>query len=307
VAVAEEGHITRAAERLGMQQPPLSKQIRALERELNVQLLRRTPRGVELTDAGQTFLNNAHAMLSLCDLAVETTRRTARGEQGQISVGMAPTCPFHPFVPRVVRTFREALPQVCLTLEESFSHDLLERIRSGHVDVAFLRTPVREPEGLVTDLLLEEPMVVALPSGHTITGIADDNTATLSLTALADETFIVYGRRYGPGLYDSSIEACRAAGFSPRLGQEAPRITSTLGFVAAGLGVALVPASLQRMKMDGVVYRGLSGAHQPKVILTLASRRGDPSAVVRQFLKVVKQAAGSYCADENEPSKERLR
>src|SRR4029077_5620741 len=90
VAVAEEGHITRAAERLGMQQPPLSKQIRALERELNVQLLRRTPRGVELTDAGQTFLNNAHAMLSLCDLAVETTRRTARGEQGQISVGMAP-------------------------------------------------------------------------------------------------------------------------------------------------------------------------------------------------------------------------
>ena len=117
VAVAEEGHITRAAERLGMQQPPLSQQIRALERELDVQLLRRKPRGVELTDAGRALLADAQAILAHVDHAFATTRRTARGEEGRISVGFTSSAPFHPFVPRVIRAFRESYPLVALTLE----------------------------------------------------------------------------------------------------------------------------------------------------------------------------------------------
>jgi DNA-binding transcriptional LysR family regulator len=129
VAVGEEGHITRAAERLGIQQPPLSKQIGALERELDVRLLRRTGRGVELTDAGRALLDLARSILTLSAQAVETTRRTARGEQGRICVGVAPTGPFHPFVPRVIRAFREAWPLVSLSLEESFTNDLVDRIR----------------------------------------------------------------------------------------------------------------------------------------------------------------------------------
>jgi len=298
VAVAEEGHITRAAERLGIQQPPLSKQIAALERELDVRLIRRTARGVELTDGGRALLDHARAILARSNQAIETTRRTARGEQGQISVGVAPTGPFHPFVPRVTRAFREAWPLVALTLEESFTNDLVERIRGEKVDVAFLRTPVHDPQNIVINHLLDEPMVVALPSGHTMAG-TNDGKQPLPLKALSGETFIVYGRRFGPGLYDATVEACRAAGFNPRLGQEAPRITSTLGFVATGLGIALVPASMQRVSMDGVVYRDFTGPVQPTAVLNLASRRGDPSAVVRQFVNLVKRSAKTFAADES--------
>ena len=132
IAVAEEKHVTRAAERLGMQQPPLSQQIRALERELDVQLFRRKPRGVELTDAGSALLADARAVLSQIDHAFATTKRTARGEQGQIAVGFTSSAPFHPFVPRIIRSYRETFPLVSLTLEESGTTDLIDYLaRSG--------------------------------------------------------------------------------------------------------------------------------------------------------------------------------
>jgi DNA-binding transcriptional LysR family regulator len=299
IAVAEEGRIVRAAERLGMQQPPLSQQIKALERELDVQLLRRKARGVELTDAGRAFLDNARAMLAQYDHTFETTRRTARGEQGQICVGVTPTGPFHPFVPRVIRAFREAFPRVSINLEESLSSALIEGLRSEQVDVAFLRTPIADPKDLVIDPLLDEPMVVAVPTGHPLAQRASGPDRGITVKALAGETFIVYGRphkqgQHGLGQYEAMIAACHAAGFSPRIGQEAPRISSTLNLVAVGLGISLIPASLARMNVDGVTYRRLKGNNQPKAILNLASRRGDPSAVVRQFLGLVRRAAKEF-------------
>src|SRR5437879_4314778 len=130
IAVAEERNITRAAERLHMQPPPLSRQIRAIEREIDVQLFRRKPRGVELTDAGRAFLDNARAVLALVDHAFETTRRTARGEQGRISLGYSSSVAFHPLVPRIVREFREAFPLVTVTLMEGYPDGLIERMRS---------------------------------------------------------------------------------------------------------------------------------------------------------------------------------
>lgn len=295
IVVAEEGHITRAAERLGMQQPPLSQRIKAIERELDVQLFHRKARGVELTEAGQVFLDNARAMLAQYEHTFEATRRMARGEQGRLCVGVTPTGPFHPFVPRVIRAFREAFPLVSLTLEECLSPELLKRLRNEQMDAAFLRTPMAEPEDLVINSLLEEPMVVALPSTHTLAQNGGDD-AVLSLKDLARETFIVYARQHGPGLYDATTVACLKAGFSPRLGQEAPRITSALSLVAAGLGISVVPASLQRMAMDGVAYRRLKGAAQPKAVLSVASRRGDPSAVVRHFLNLARRTARYFAA-----------
>jgi DNA-binding transcriptional LysR family regulator len=289
IAVAEERHITRAAERLGIQQPPLSQRIKAIERELDVQLFRRKARGVELTDAGRAFLDNARAMLAHFDHTFETTRRTARGEQGRISVGVTPTSPFHPFVPRVIRAFRESYPQVFLRLEERLGNELVEQLRNEHVDVAFIRTPVAEPEGLVIDSLIEEPIVVALPRGHALTRNSG-GAAGVSLQRLARETFILYGPP-GTAFYDLTVAACRAAGFNPRVGQETPRMTSSLNLVAVGLGICLVPASLQQLHMDGVVYCRLKGPVQPKAILNLASRRGDPSSVVRNFLNLVRAAA----------------
>ncbi|MEW6642624.1 MAG: LysR family transcriptional regulator [Pseudomonadota bacterium] len=296
VAVAEEGHITRAAERLGMQQPPLSQQIRALERELDVQLLRRKPRGVELTDAGRALLADAHAILAHVDHAFATTRRTARGEEGRISVGFTSSAPFHPFVPRVIRAFRESYPLVALTLEESGTNELIDNLRNERVDAVFIRTPVADPQGLVITALLEEAMLVALPDGHPLAR----SDGALALDALAGETFVVYRRPNGAGFYDAIIAACHAAGFSPRVGQEAPRIVATLNLVAAGLGISVVPASLQRMHLDGVVYRGLTGAAQPTAPLRLATRRGDTSAAVRRFVELVGRTAKSFDAGRQE-------
>lgn len=142
-------------------------------------------------------------------------------------------------------------------------------------------------------MLLQEAMVLALPHAHSLARRASLNKA-LSLKALADETFIVYRRHNGPGLYDAILSACNAAGFSPRIGQEAPRIVSTLNLVAAGLGISIVPESLQRMHMDGVVYRRIAGAAQPKAVLYLATRRGETSAAVRNFLALAKQPAHNH-------------
>jgi DNA-binding transcriptional LysR family regulator len=290
IAVAEERHVTRAAERLGMQQPPLSQQIRALERELDVQLFRRNPRGVELTAAGCALLADARAIMSLIDHAFATTRRTARGEQGKISLGFTSSAPFHPFVPRTIRTYREMFPLVALTLEESGTTELIEHLRNERIDAAFIRTTIANLDGLVVVALLQEAMVLALPHAHILARRTNANKA-LPLKALADETFIVYRRHNGPGLYDAMLAACNAAGFSPRVGQEAPRIVSTLNLVAAGLGISLVPESLQRMHMDGVVFRRISGSAQPKAPLYLASRRGETSAVVQKFLGLVKRTS----------------
>jgi DNA-binding transcriptional LysR family regulator len=301
IAVAEEGHITRAAERLGMQQPPLSQQIRALERELDVQLLRRKPRGVELTEAGRALLADARAILAHIDHAFATTRRTARGEQGRIAVGFTSSAPFHPFVPRVIRAFRDGFPLIALTLEESGTTELIDDLRHERLDAAFIRTPVTDPLGLAVNPLLDEAMLVALPRAHPL-AVGDaaaeppaegTESPALPLSALAAETFIVYRRRSGPGLYDAIFAACHAAGFSPLVGQEAPRIVSTLNLVAAGLGIAIVPASLQRMQMDGVVYRRLMGT-RPRAPLLLATRRGDTSAVVRRFLDLVMRTARTF-------------
>src|SRR5215472_861840 len=287
IAVAEERHVTRAAERLGMQQPPLSQQIRALERELDVQLFRRRPRGVELTNAGSALLAEARAILSHIDDASAAAKRAARGEQGRIAVGFTSSAPFHPFVPRIIRAYREAFPLVALTLEEGGTMELIDHLRDESIDVAFVRTGIADKEGLVVDRLLKEAMVLALPRAHEL---ARRTNKAVSLTALAEETFIVYRRHNGPGLYDAILSACTAAGFSPRVGQEAPRIVSTLNLVAAGLGISLVPESLRRMRMDGVVFRPIGGAAQPTAPLYVTSRRDETSAAVRRFLELVRRS-----------------
>ena len=291
VAVAEEGHITRAAERLGIQQPPLSHQIKALERELGVQLFRRLPRGVELTEAGRSFIEDARAALARVGQGVEAAKRVARGEQGHLRLAVPPTAPFHPFVPQVILAFREAYPLVSLTMEENLRMETMEQLRGGQMDVAFLRASIAAPEGLVVHPLLEEPMVAALPSGHPLARSAPSQDAALPLRALAGETFIAYARQQGPALYEAMAAACLQAGFSPQLGQEAPRISTALSLVATGFGVTLVPASMRRMALEGVTYRDLAGAAKARAFLSIAARRDDSSGIVRNFVALVRRAA----------------
>jgi DNA-binding transcriptional LysR family regulator len=168
----------------------------------------------------------------------------------------------------------------------------MESIESDRLDAAFLRSNMAKQEGLVFHPLLEEPLVAALPKGHALA--RGQAGAVLPLKRLSNETF-VFSRQYGGRalVRDTAVGACQAAGFSPRVGQEAPYVMSTLPLVAAGIGISIVPASLQQMNIRGVAYRRLTGSTQLKVPLSLASRRGDTSAVVRQFVDLVRRRAKS--------------
>lgn len=300
VAVAEEQNLTRAAERLGIQPPPLSRQIRAIEREINVQLFRRKARGVELTEAGRVFLDHTRAVLAQIDHTFEATRRTARGEQGSISVAYSSSVAFHPLVPRIIREFREAFPLVTVTLVEGYPGYFVERLQNDQIDACFIRRLEPNVERVGIALLHEESMLVALPTGHKLAQGDDGRGAALSLKALAGETFVIFGDPDRDALQRNSafIAACHAAGFSPRIGQAVPYISSRLNLIAAGLGIAVVAASLQHVKIDGLAFRRLKGAAQLKAPLSLAFRRGDSSPAVRQFLKLATQAARNYHAGE---------
>lgn len=279
VAVAEEGHVTRAAERLGMAQAPLSQQIKAFERELGAQLFRRRPRGMELTDAGAALLGEARAILARSQEAEALVRRAARGEEGRLRLGLTNSAWFHPATPAAVARFHAAAPQVALSFAQAGTGALIEMLQRGEVDAAFIRTTSARPEGVAIRRLADEPMMAALPAGHALAA-----RGTVALADLADETFIAYPRAEGAGLYDAVIAACLGAGFSPRIGYETPQVIATLSLVSAGLGVSIVPASLTRMQLEGVEYRALMGEPRPLAQLNLASRRVETSAVARRFV-----------------------
>src|SRR5258708_26801613 len=166
VAVAHEGHITRAAEKLHMQQPPLSRQLKALEEEIDAALFIRHPRGVALTDAGRSFLVDAEAVLAAVARAAARARRTAGGETGRIAVGFTPSAPFHPLVARAIREFRTPRPDVSFVLEESSSSDLLAGLREERLDIAFIRSGLADTGGLTVHALLQEDTAAALPPRH---------------------------------------------------------------------------------------------------------------------------------------------
>jgi DNA-binding transcriptional LysR family regulator len=163
------------------------------------------------------------------------------------------------------------------------------------MDVAFMRSDAGASQNLLISPLLVEPMVAALPSDHALARGGRDG-APIALKDLAGEAFIIYARQLGPAFYEATMAACLKAGFNPRLGQEAPRITSALSLVAVGLGVTLVPACMQRVRMEGIAYRGLKGVSQPKAVLNLASRRGDASPVVHNFVNLVRRTARNFSA-----------
>jgi DNA-binding transcriptional LysR family regulator len=289
IAVAEEGHLTRAAERIGIQQPPLSRQIRELEDELGLALFHRLPRGMEITEAGRAFVEEARTILALAERLPETARRAARGELGRIVIGYTSSAAFNPFVTGVLRDFRRARPGVLMALEEDATSGLLSALAEGRLDAAFIRTPGGDAPGLMLEPLLEEPMLAVLPVEHALAA----SGSGLRLADLAGDTFILYRRPNGPGLYDAIIAACHAAGFSPQVGQEAPRMPSTLSLVAAGLGVSIVPASMRRMNVEGVAYLSLEGSPALTAPLLLATRAEARSPVVDVLRQAVNRAAAN--------------
>ena len=278
LAVAEERHFTRAAAKVGIGQPPLSQQIKDLEAEVGTNLFQRLPQGAELTEAGRAFLEIVKGFPAQAERAVRAAQRAARGESGTLRVGFTGSAVFNPVVAGTVRKFRRAYADVELSLVEVNSAGLVSGLVDGTLDAAFLRPGTAGSEELHLRLLSEEPMLAVLPASHVA---AKDEV--VHLTRLRSDPFILTPRSIGSTLFDTVIAACRKAGFEPVLGQTAPQIGSVINFVAAELGVSLVPASMRAVKVPGVVYREVSGA-APVARLSLATRRGDTSPVLRNFV-----------------------
>ncbi|HWH11106.1 MAG TPA: LysR substrate-binding domain-containing protein [Solirubrobacteraceae bacterium] len=281
VAVAEELHFHRAAARLHMSQPPLSQQIRALETELGVELLRRNRRRVELTEAGAAFLGEARGILASVQQAGDLARRVARGEIGKLSVGFVGSA-MYATVPEILRAFRERHPDVELQLRPFPTAPQLEALRDGRVDVGFLRPPVQRA-GLEIETIQRETIVVALPTDHPLAG----SSAAIAIGQLRNETFVLLARTESPGVYDSLALTLSELAGNPRAVQEADDMQTLIGLVSAGIGVALVPISVSLLERPGVVYRRLSG-RAPTVELALAWRSGPVAPVVAAFLAVAR-------------------
>ena len=282
VAVAEERHFTRAAARLGIQQPPLSHQIRLLEDELGTKLLRRLTRGIELTESGVLLLEESRRILNHVERTKADVQSLARGATGHIRVGFACATYFQPLVLHIIRTFRERYPGVTLIPEQGVTPRLVTGLRGNELDAAFVWPPLDESSGLDLDVLIEEPLVAVLSSEHPLA-----NDSSVELASLADDTFILLQRMASPGFHDAIVASCHRAGFMLKLGQETPDIPSAALMVAAGFGVSIVPQSISQIKADGVVYLRIEG--EPLAPIALAYRRKGQSQAVRNFFAVAKR------------------
>ena len=277
VAVAETLHFGRAAAALSMSQPPLSRQIRALEDELGVELFVREPRGVRLTPAGASLLPQARRLLREADAPAAGARELAQGEVGIVRLGFVSTAAYN-VLPRVLPPFRRARPGIRLALVEATTDAQLTALRDDALDAGLLVPPV--PETLRYEPLVREPLIAALPGGRRW-------PRGLPLAALAGEPFILFPRRAAPGLYDLIVGLCAGAGFVPRIEQEAIQMPTIVSLVGAGMGVALVPASLAHMRRTGVVYRPLAEPGPPMEV-GLAWNQASPSPAVAAFVAHVR-------------------
>jgi DNA-binding transcriptional LysR family regulator len=283
VTLAEELHFGRAARRLSMTQPPLSQAISGLERELGVRLFERTRRKVALTHSGAAFLDEARATLARAGQAVEAAQRAERGELGRLAVAyLAATA--YSLLPLVLRDFSRGFPGVRLDLRELTLPQQFEALRRGDVDVALLRPPVADAE-LASEIVLQEPFVLALPAQHPLAALR-----RVPARRLAEEGFVMFPRQPGLVYHDLVMGFCLRHGFTPRVAQEAYQTHTVIGLVSAGIGVALVPASAQRIALAGVAYRPLREA-TPRSKTAVAWRRLDSSPVVKAFLDVARRVA----------------
>jgi DNA-binding transcriptional LysR family regulator len=247
IAVAEELHFRRAAERLHMAQPPLSQAILRLEDLLGYPVFERTNRKVSLTPAGDAFLATARQVLASLEEGVAATRRVAQGIEGHLRLGFIHITPYAHVV-HALRAFRLASPAVHFTLREASTQQQVEWLEKGEVDIALLRAPGRSTPGLRFERLSGEHILVALPLNHRCAG-----QARVDLANLVDDDFVASPRALGQGFHDQLASLCLHAGFVPRVVQQARRLQTVLGLVAAGFGVALLPASLAACMPAGVV------------------------------------------------------
>jgi DNA-binding transcriptional LysR family regulator len=286
IAVAEELHFGRAAQLLGISQPPLSQQIQALEQELGARLFERTNRRVALSEAGRLFLDEARLVLAQVDKASDVARRAQLGELGELKIGFTTSAPFTSSIPQAIFSFRQRFPAVHLALQEMNSKEVAAGLEDESIQVGIMR-PLALPDSLLVVELLREPLVAIINADHPL---AQGSERGLYLSELAAEPFVFFPRTYGSGLYAQLIDLARAAGFSPLITQEAGEAMTIIGLVAAGLGVTVLPASYRRMRIDGVVYRTVLDPDATSAVW-LVQRKDQQSPMAKAFVELVTQRA----------------
>ncbi|MEM6052244.1 LysR family transcriptional regulator [Erwinia sp. P7711] len=281
VAVARTHSFTRAAEMLGISQPPLSQQILRLEREIGLPLLKRLTRSVELTEAGEAFYHDACQILELSGLALEKAKGIARGISGQLSLGFASSVAFHASVFRLLRAFQDGYPDMVMNTREQNMASLMHDLQEGVLDAAFVRLPCESSKTFNLKVIASEKMLAVLPPGHRLA-----QEGTLSLKQLAKDPLVLFPREVSPSLYEMIISACLRAGFQPRNGQQAPQIASAIGMVASGFGFTLVPESLVCIHHPEVTFHSIDDAVLNSDI-ALAWRRQDRSPAVLHLVAML--------------------
>jgi DNA-binding transcriptional LysR family regulator len=282
-AVAEELHFGRAAERLGMSQPPLSQQIRALEEELGVALFERTSRRVVLTEAGLLFLAEARLTLDQAAHAVDVARRAQRGELGELSIGFSPSVPFTAVFAQALSAFRDDFPSIRLILAEMSRGEQLDKLGSERMDIGFIRGFDLAPlaSNLIATMIMKEPLLLAMRSDHPL---AHQDRAP-SIADLRDEAWVLYQSEFGAGFNDHLERLCARAGFAPRAVQEALGLSTLLGLVAAGMGVTILTRSLAVLHPENIVFRQLD---DPEAVSSLwLIHRERMSTAARRFVDLI--------------------
>jgi DNA-binding transcriptional LysR family regulator len=282
IAVAEELHFGRAAERCHIAQPPLSQQIKRLEEELGVTLLERTSRRVALTPEGKEFLKRCKDVRDRLNEAVICVQDMAQGLEGQLRVGFIGPASLSK-LPRAIRAFRERNPRIRLDFSAQSTSEQLPLLRGDRLDIAFVRLFGHDTSGLNSLLFLREPYVLALPEGHRFA-----ERDTLDITDLEGEPLIFNQRIAQPALYRSLIGSFHKAGFMPNIVQEVNTEQSTVALVATGLGCALVPASSASSYRSGVIFRPLTG-DLPQWEITALWKKKNQSAILQKFLDVARE------------------
>ena len=285
VAVAEELHFTRAAERLHIGQPPLSQQIQALEADVGAQLFERNKRSVRLTQAGRLFLQDARRILALSEQAGATARRAQRGEAGELRIGFTFSTPFTPYFATVINRYRQLFPHVTLTLHEMATQHQLEAISARTLDLGFVRPPeLAYPDDIKLTQLRQDPLLLVLPVAHRLAA-----KPAIAIADMAGEGFVMYPKDAGTGIHPQIFRLCKAAGFVPNVAQEAGEASTIIGLVAAGCGISVLPSSFDRIRMDGVCYRPIADP-QATTSLLLAQREEETSPLVAAFVKLAQEA-----------------
>jgi LysR family transcriptional regulator, benzoate and cis,cis-muconate-responsive activator of ben and cat genes len=284
VAVAEDLSFSRAARRIHVSQPPLSRQVLSLERELGVRLLERNNHSVALTAAGAAFLEQARVLLAGLEEAASTARRAAQGEVGSLVLGFGGSAAYA-FMPTILRAFRARYPAVKVTLDPISLIDQLDALAGRRIDIGFVLLPFEE-RSIAYEALMRDRLVAAVPADHELAA-----ARAVRLKDLAAFDFIGFTRSGRFGYHNRMMDICLAAGFAPRIIKETAPMVSVIGLVASGLGIAIVPSMAQRLQISDVRYIPIldRGAQMD---FAFAWHRENASPVLKAFLGVARETIG---------------